>query len=66
MYCAQESIDNDVRRDKNGVKFNKIVPLTFAAIDAEDNKGHNKSTFSYFNIDKPAFATKTSTTNFNR
>jgi hypothetical protein len=31
-----KSVDNDVRRDKNGVKFNKNCYLTFAAIDAED------------------------------
>jgi hypothetical protein len=58
-----KSVDNDVRRDKNGVKFNKNCYLTFA-IDAEDgNKITAQSTFSYFNIDKPAFATKTSFTN---
>jgi hypothetical protein len=49
-----KSVDNDVRRDKNGVKFNKNCYLTFAAIDAEDgNKITAQSTFSYFNIDKP-------------
>jgi hypothetical protein len=57
-----KSVDNDVS-DKNGVKFNKNCYLTFAA-DAEDgNKITAQSTFSYFNIDKPAFATKTSFTN---
>jgi hypothetical protein len=50
-----KSVDNDVRRDKNGVKF-KNCYLTFAAIDAEDgNKITAQSTFSYFNIDKPVY-----------
>jgi nitrous oxide reductase len=62
-----KSVDNDVRRDKNGVKFNKNCYLTFAAIDAEDgNKITAQSTFSYFNIDKPAFATKNFIHQFNQ
>jgi hypothetical protein len=41
------SVDNDVRRDKNGVKFNKNCYLTFAAIDVEDgNKVNAQSTFA--------------------
>jgi hypothetical protein len=53
------SVD-DVRRDKNGVKFNKNCYLTFAAIDAEDGNKIAQSTFSYFNIDKPGLLQKTS------
>jgi hypothetical protein len=42
-----KSVDNDVRRDKNGVKFNKNCYLTFAAIDAEDgNKITAQSTLA--------------------
>jgi hypothetical protein len=41
-----KSVDNDVRRDKNGVKF-KNCYLTFAAIDAEDgNKITAQSTLA--------------------
>jgi hypothetical protein len=59
-----KSVDNDVRRDKNGVKFNKNCYLTFAAIDAEDgNKITAQSTFSYFNIDSQRLLQKTSFTN---
>jgi hypothetical protein len=57
-----KSVDNDVRRDKNGVKFNKNCYLTFAAIDAEDGNKTNKSTFS-FNIDNQRLLQKTSFTN---
>jgi hypothetical protein len=61
-----KSVDNDVRRDKNGVKFNKNCYLTFAAIDEDGNKITAQSTFSYFNIDKPAFATKNFIHQFNQ
>ena len=62
-----KSVDNDVRRDKNGVKFNKNCYLTFAQVDVEDNnKIIGQSTFSYFNIDKPAFATKNFIHQFNQ
>jgi hypothetical protein len=62
-----KSVDNDVRRDKNGVKFNKNCYITFAAVDVEDdNKITAQSTFSYFNIDKPAFATKNFIHQFNQ
>jgi hypothetical protein len=58
-----KSVDNDVRRDKNGVKFNKNCYLTFAAIDAEDgNKITAQSTFSY----TTAFATKNFIHQFNQ
>jgi hypothetical protein len=44
-----KSVDNDVRRDKNGVKFNKNCYLTFAAIDAEDgNKNYCTKYFQLF------------------
>lgn len=54
-----KSVDNNIRRDKNGVKINKNCYMTFAAIDVENNnKITAESTFSFFNIDKPAYATK--------
>lgn len=62
-----KSVDNEIRRDKNGVKFNKNCYLTFAAVDVEnDNKMIAESTFSFFNIDKPAFATKNFIHQFNQ
>lgn len=54
-----KSVDNSIKRDKNGVKINKNCYMTFAAIDVENsNKVTAESTFSFFNIDKPAYATK--------
>jgi hypothetical protein len=46
-----KSVDNDVRRDKNGVKSTKNCYLTFAAIDGiSSNKLlHKVNFFSYFN-----------------
>jgi hypothetical protein len=42
-----KSVDNDVRRDKNGVKFNKNCYLTFVSIDVEDgNKITAQSTLA--------------------
>lgn len=62
-----KSADNEVRRDKNGVKFNKNCYLTFATVDPENNnKISAESTFSYFVIDKPAFATKNFIHQFNQ
>lgn len=62
-----KSVDNNVRRDKNGVKINKNCYLTFASVDTEDsNRITAQSTFSYFNIDKPAFATKNFIHQFNQ
>lgn len=62
-----KSVDNEIRRDKNGVKFNKNCYLTFASVDVEDdNRITAQSTFSYFNIDKPAFATKNFIHQFNQ
>ncbi len=50
-------IDNEVRRDKNGVKTAKNCFITFGTVDTEnENKVTAQSTFSFFNIDKPAFA----------
>lgn len=62
-----KSVDNDIRRDKNGVKVNKNCYLTFATVDVEeDNRITAQSTFSFFNIDKPAFATKNFIHQFNQ
>ena len=62
-----KSVNDDIRRDKNGVKINKNCYLTFASIDVENgNKITAESTFSYFNIDKPAFATKNFIHQFNQ
>ena len=62
-----KSVDNEIRRDKNGVKINKNCYITFAAVDVEnDNKMIAESTFSFFNIDKPAFATKNFIHQFNQ
>ena len=62
-----KAADNEIRRDKNGVKINKNCYLTFASVDAEDgNRITAQSTFSYFNIDKPAFATKNFIHQFNQ
>lgn len=62
-----KAADNEIRRDKNGVKVNKNCYLTFAAVDAEDdNRITAQSTFSFFNIDKPAFATKNFIHQFNQ
>jgi len=62
-----KSADNEIRRDKNGVKFNKNCYLTFATVDvAENNKITAESTFSFFIIGKPAFATKNFIHQFNQ
>lgn len=62
-----KSVDNEIRRDKNGVKISKNCYLTFAAVDIEDdNRITAQSTFSFFNIDKPAFATKNFIHQFNQ
>jgi hypothetical protein len=53
------SLDNEIRRDKNGVKIAKNCFMTFASTDKEDgNRVTAQTTFNYFNIDKPAYATK--------
>lgn len=66
-HVMLRSVDNEVRRDKNGVKLNKNCYLTFALVDVEnDNKMLAESTFSFFNIDKPAFATKNFIHQFNQ
>jgi len=60
-------VDNEIRRDKNGLKINKNCYMTFAAVDVEENnKILAETTFSYFNIDKPVFATKNFINQFNQ
>lgn len=64
-----KAADNEIRRDKNGVKINKNCYLTFAAVDVKNNnKVLAESTFSFFNIDtnKPQFATKNFIHQFNQ
>lgn len=54
-----KSISNEPRRDRNGVLINKSCYMTFAKIDLEnDRKSLAETTFSYFKIDKPAYAQK--------
>ena len=62
-----KSASNDIKRDKNGVKINKNCYLTFMSVDVEENnKSIAESTFSYFNIDKPQYATKNFIHQFNQ
>lgn len=54
-----KNISNEQRRDRNGVLINKTCYMTFAKVDLEnDNKSLAETTFSYFTIDKPAYAQK--------
>jgi NACalpha-BTF3-like transcription factor len=60
-------INNEVKRDKNGVKIAKNCYITFGTVDVEnENKVTAQSTFSYFNIDKPAFAIQNFIHQFNQ
>lgn len=64
-----KSVNNEARRDKNGVKINKNCYTTFTTVDVENNrKVLAESTFSFFNIDtsKPQFATKNFIHQFNQ
>ena len=62
-----KSIDNETRRDKNGIKLNKNCFMTFASLDPEDEDRYiAQTTFNYFNIDKPAYATKSFIHQFNQ
>lgn len=54
-----KSVSNEPRRDRNGVLINKSCYMTFAQVDLEnDRKSLAETTFSYFTIDKPAYAQK--------
>ena len=62
-----KAVDNGIRRDKNGVKQNKNCYMTFASLDPEDPTRYSaQTTFNYFNIDKPAYATKSFIHQFNQ
>lgn len=53
-----KGMSNESRRDRNGVKIKKNCYMTFSQVDPEENnKVLAESTFSYFNIDRPDFAT---------
>ena len=52
-----KSVSNEKRRDRNGVIINKVCYMTFAQVDVDnDRKSLAESTFSFFVIDKPAYA----------
>ena len=54
-----KSISNEIKRDKNGVRINKICYMTFAKVDVDnDRKSLAETTFSYFVIDKATYAQK--------
>ena len=61
-----KNVDNEIRRDKNGIKTTKNCYMTFMKVDAETNQSLAESTFSYFNLEKPEYASQNLITQFNQ
>ena len=52
-----KGVNNDPRRDKNGVLINKNCFMTFSVVDPDnDNKILSERVFDSFNLDKPDYA----------